>query len=68
MNTPPHKWTDEEVETLKQIYPDTSMDEIKKVLNRTVNQIRRKVRELKIHKSPAFRAAQRRQFASRFVI
>ena len=50
-------WTEEEIELLKRLYADSPMEEITKKLRRSVDQIRTKVKKLKLHRSKSFIAS-----------
>ncbi len=56
-------WTEEEIELLKRLYADSPMEEITKKLRRSVDQIRTKVKKLKLHRSKSFIASQRKRYA-----
>ncbi len=56
-------WTEEEIDLLKRLYPDTPMEEITKVLRRSVDQVRTKVKKLKLRRSKSFIASQRKCYA-----
>lgn len=56
-------WTEEEINLLKRLYPDTPMEEITKVLRRSVDQVRTKVKKLKLRRSKSFIASQRKRYA-----
>jgi len=56
-------WTEEEIDLLKRLYPDTPMEEITKVLRRSVDQVRTKVKKLKLRRSKSFIASQRKRYA-----
>ncbi len=57
------QWTEEEIDLLIHLYPDTPMEEITKALKRSVNQIRTKVKKLKLHRSKSFIEMQRKRYA-----
>lgn len=56
-------WTEEEVDLLKRLYSDSPMEEITKELKRPVDQIRTKVKKLKLHRSKSFIESQRKRYA-----
>ncbi|MBR7070505.1 MAG: hypothetical protein IKI30_08730 [Oxalobacter sp.] len=56
-------WTEEEIDLLKRLYPDTPMEEITKTLRRSVDQVRTKVKKLKLRRSKSFIASQRKRYA-----
>lgn len=56
-------WTEEEIDLLKRLYPDTPMEEITKALRRSVDQVRTKVKKLKLRRSKSFIASQRKRYA-----
>ena len=56
-------WTEEEINLLKRLHADSPMEEITKELRRSVDQIRTKVKKLKLHRSKSFIASQRKRYA-----
>ena len=56
-------WTEEEIDLLKRLYPDTPMEEITKALRLSVDQIRTKVKKLKLRRSRSFIETQRKRYA-----
>lgn len=59
------KWTDKEVEVLREIYPDTSNPECSRILNRSLLSIKNKASQLDLSKDPAYlEAAKPGQFHS----
>ena len=50
------KWTDKELEVLREIYPDTSNPECARVLNRSLRSVKNKVAVLGLKKDPMYLA------------
>ena len=48
------KWTDKEVEVLREVYPDTSNRECARILNRSLRSIKNKAVHLDLYKDPAY--------------